>query len=269
MFKLDIYVIYALLFKDQLERRNTQAMQLRDLLHLIGEKPLIPNVEKRIARVRGCSAHLLNVKTGLRNLDIVMRTGLPQELPQAAVDAIFRGIERSTARNNTILEWTPPLKVGQQMKLTLEDKQLLLADPLRRSIVVLRALPLFQGRIAYDCVKVLLTEPNNDEPSVYFGKCIAFISDQKSQHYVVLHWFDRREQVTGFDFLSNVPSFRLARIDKTSSYSVLPVDCIMNGAVMMPEPTPGFDPATPPPNTRYWALLSPREHEQYQLYFQQ
>ena len=75
--------------------------------------------------------------------------------------------------------------------------------------------------------------------------------------------------VTGFDFLSNVPSFRLARIDKTSSYSVLPVDCIMNGAVMMPEPTPGFDPATPPPNTRYWALLSPREHEQYQLYFQQ
>ena len=77
-----------------------------------------------------------------------MRTGLPQELPQAVIDAIFRGIERSTARNNTILNWTPPLTVGQQMKLTLEDKQLLLADPLRRSIVVLRALALFQGRIA-------------------------------------------------------------------------------------------------------------------------
>ena len=75
------------------------------------------------------------------------------------------------------------------MKLTLEDKQLLLADPLRHSIVVLRALALFQGRIAYDCVKVLLTEPYNDEPSVYFGKCIAFIRDQKSLHYVVLHWF--------------------------------------------------------------------------------
>jgi hypothetical protein len=198
-----------------------------------------------------------------------MRTGLPQELPQAAIDAIFRGIERSTARNNTILNWTPPLTVGQQMKLTLEDKQLLLADPLRRSIVVLRALPLYQGRIANDCVKVLITEPNNDEPSVYFGKCIAFISDQKSQPFVVLHWFDRREPATGFDFISNVPSFRLARIDKTSSFSVLPVDCIMNGALMIPEPTPGFDPATPPPNTRYWALLSPREHEQYKLYFQQ
>ena len=78
MFQLDIYVIYALLFKDQLERRNTQAMQLRDLLHLIGEKLLIPNVEKRIARVRGCSPHLLNVRKGLRTLDIVMRTGLPQ-----------------------------------------------------------------------------------------------------------------------------------------------------------------------------------------------
>ena len=87
---------------------------------------MIPNVEKRIARVRECAAHLLNVRTGLRNLDIVMRTGLPQELPPAAVDAIFRGIERSTARNNPILNWTPPLTVGQQMKLTLEDKQLLL-----------------------------------------------------------------------------------------------------------------------------------------------
>ena len=229
---------------------------------------MIPNVEKRIARVRGCSAHLLNVRTGVRTLDIAMRTGLPQELPQAVIDAIFRGIERSTARNNTILNWTPPLTVGQQMKLTLEDKQLLLADPLRRSIVVLRALPLYQGRIANDCVKVLITEPNNDEPSVYFGKCIAFISDQNLQHYVVLHWFDRREPASGFDFISNVPSFRLARIDNTKSYSVLPVDCIMNGALMMPEPTPGFDPATPPPNTRYWALLSPREHEQYKLYFQ-
>ena len=51
--------------------------------------------------------------------------------------------------------------------------------------------------------------------------------------------FDRREPATGFDFISNVPSFRLARIDNTKSYSVLPVDCIMNGALMMPEPTPG------------------------------
>ena len=96
----------------------------------------------------------------------------------------------------------------------------------------------------------------------------TFISDQNLQLYVVLHWFDRREPASGFDFISNVPSFRLARIDKTKSHSVLPADCIMNGALMMPEPTPGFDPATPPPNTRYWARLSPREHEQYKLYFQ-
>ncbi len=229
---------------------------------------MIPNVEKRIARVRGCAARLLNVRKGLRTLDIVMRFGLPPELPQDAVDAIFRGTERLTAGDNPILDWTPSLTVGQQLRLILEDTQLLLDDPLRRNIVILRAFALFQGRMAKDCVKVIIKEPN-DEPSVYFGMCSAFIRDQKSQHYVVLHWFDRREPATGFYFISNVPSFKLARIDKTISYSVLPVDCILNGAIMMPEPTPGIDPATPSPNTRYWALLSPREHEQYKLHFQQ
>ncbi len=72
-----------------------------------------------------------------------MRYELPLELPQTAVDAMFRGIEQLTAGDNPILDRTPPLTVGQQLRLTLEDKQLLLDDPLRRSIVVLRALALF------------------------------------------------------------------------------------------------------------------------------
>ncbi len=79
--------------------------------------------------------------------------------------------------------------------------------------------------INYSCYLILFLILNNIlfiydsiEPSVYFGKCIAFIRDQNSQHYVILHWFDRREPATRFYVISNVPSFTLAqRIDKTIS----------------------------------------------------
>jgi hypothetical protein len=60
--------------------------------------------------------------------------------------------------------------------------------------------------------------------------------------------------------------FKLARMDNTKSYSVLPVDCIMNGVVMMSETRPQLQ-TLQPHDTRYWALLSPREHEQYKLLF--
>ena len=113
----------------------------------------------------------------------------------------------------------------------------------------------------------MLLEEDHGASSIYFGKCIAFIRAQRLQHFVILHWFTRQKPTTGFDVVSNVPSFKLAPIENTKSYSVLPVDCIMNGAVMMPE--------TPPQlgtelrlDTRYWALMSPREHEEYKLLFQ-
>jgi hypothetical protein len=251
--------------EDQLERRNTQALQLRDLLHLVGEKPLVPGVEKRLARVLGCSPQLMNASAGLRTLDMIMRTGLPTSIPQVAVDAIFRSIQRQSAGMNPILPWTHPITVGVQIKLTLEDRQLHLDDPRRRSIVVLRALPIFQGVPAYDIIKVILQD-DTAEASMYFGKCVAFLRDYNMRHYVLLHWFTRQEPVTGFNVYYNVPSFKLARMDQTLSYSVVPVDCILNGAVLLPEPHPQIG-TIPQPDACYWALLSPREHESYKLSF--
>ena len=216
--------------------------------------------------VRECPPQLATATQLLRTMDVIMRIGLPPELPQVAIDAIFRGITRLTRGTKPILDWSPPLIVGSQLKLTLQDKQLLLADPRRRVVVILRAMATFQGKAAYDCVKVLLEE-DDGASSIYFGKCLAFIRDQRLQHYVVLHWFTRQEPTIGFDFVSNVPSFTLAPIDNTKSYSMLPVDCIMNGAVMMPETPPQLGTELPL-HTRYWALLSPREHDQYKLLFQ-
>ena len=116
----------------------------------------------------------------------------------------------------------------------------------------------YQGIVAHDCVKVLIDEDNDDEASnksVYFGKCMAFLQDSQSKQYVVIQWFTRHE-ANGFDTISNVPSFTLAPEGHTNSYSTLPLNAIVNGALMVPG------------GGRYWALLSPKEHRMYTQYFQ-
>ena len=231
----------------------------------MGEKPLIPGVEKRLAHVLGCSPQLMNSSGGLRTLDMIMRTGLPECIPQVGVDAIFRSIQRQTAGINAVLPWTHPITVGVQLKLTVEDRQLHLEDPRRRSVIILRALPFFQSVPAYDIVKVIL-EDDTAETSMYFGKCVAFLRDSNMKHYVLLHWFTRQEPATGFNVVSDVPSFKLARMDQTLSYSVVPVECILNGGVLLPGPPPQIG-TLPQPDACYWALLSPREHESYKLSF--
>jgi hypothetical protein len=129
---------------------------------------------------------------------------------------------------------------SSRINLTLEDRQLL---------------PFFQGVPAYDIVKIIL-EDDTAETSMYFGKCVAFLRDSNMKHYVLLHWFTRQEPATGFNVVSDVPSFKLARMDQTLSYSVVPVECILNGGVLLPGPPPQIG-TLPQPDACYWALLSP------------
>ena len=115
-----------------------------------------------------------------------------------------------------------------------------------------------QGIVAQDCVKVLIDEDNDDgtsKKSLYFGKCVAFLQDSEGKQFVVLQWFTRHED-NGFDMISKVPSFKLAPEGHTKSYSTLPLDAILNGAVMVPG------------GGRFWALLSPREQKLYTNHFQ-
>ena len=115
-----------------------------------------------------------------------------------------------------------------------------------------------QGIVTQDCVKVLIDEDNDDgtsKKSLYFGKCVAFLQDSEGKQFVVLQWFTRHED-NGFDMISKVPSFKLAPEGHTKSYSTLPLDAILNGAVMVPG------------GGRFWALLSPREQKLYTNHFQ-
>ena len=65
-----------------------------------------------------------------------------------------------------------------------------------------------------------------------------------------------RHEDNGFDLIPKVPSFKLAPEGHTKSFSTLPLDAILNGAIMVPG------------GGRFWALLSPREQMLYTKLFQ-
>ena len=106
---------------------------------------------------------------------------------------------------------------------------------------------------------VLMIDEDHDDgtskKSVYFGKCVAFLQDSEGKQFVVLRWFTRHED-NGFDMISKVPSFKLAPEGHTKSFSTLPLDAIVNGALMVPG------------GGRFWALLAPREQMLYNKQFQ-
>ena len=170
--------------------------------------------------------------------------GLPSWISDNAKRAIFRSIENAITTN--VLQLHAPVLVATQLQLSLRDLH-------HAHTVFLRAMPRFQGIVAQDCVKVLIDEDSDDgatKKNVYFGKCMAFFQDFAGKKFVVLQWFTRHE-ANGFDKITNVPSFTLAIEGNTNSYSTLPLEAILNGALMVPG------------GGRYWALLSPREHKQY------
>ena len=175
--------------------------------------------------------------------------GLPSWISDNAKRAIFRSIANAITTN--VLQLHAPVLVATQLQLSLRD----LLDV---HTIFLRAMPRFQGIVAQDCVKVLIDEDSDDggtKKNVYFGKCMAFFQDCEGKQFVVLQWFTRREE-NGFDKITNVPSFTLALEGNTNSYSTLPLETILNGALMVPG------------GGRYWALLSPREHMLYTKFVQ-
>ena len=178
------------------------------------------------------------------HLNINTWEGLPTWISEDAKKAIFRSITNAIATN--ILQWTTPVLVATQLKLSL-------GTLLEEQTVILRAMPRFQGIVAEDCVKVWIDEENDEgitRKSVYFGKCMVFLQDSEGKQFVVIQWFTRHEN-NGFDKITKVPSFTLAPEKNTKSYSTLPLAAILNGALMVPG------------GGRFWALLAPKEQKLY------
>ena len=81
-------------------------------------------------------------------------------------------------------------------------------------------------------------------------RCVAFFADSKGNHFVLLQWYTEKGRFPSGQ-ISLLPHLRMSDPLKTRSYDVLPIGCVVNGALMVPN---GKD---------HWALMSPREHAAY------
>jgi hypothetical protein len=99
-------------------------------------------------------------------------TGLPQWL--SIDERKYLRLAIVNALHKKPITWNEPVQTFAQMKLTLVDKQYPVDSAQRLAkVVVLRAMPKFHGKPAFDTVK-LKVEEENGRIRTYFGKCLAF-----------------------------------------------------------------------------------------------
>lgn len=235
-----------------MEKKTVRRWQLQDVLHSVGEESISksaycddPAGDALLGMIQPRDPALMGEQTVL---DLVDQTGLPDCLTKTECMHIFLSIRKNTRGENPPLTWTPPFSCATQFKTTLEDKQLPEQDDRRFRNVILRAQPTFQGIPATDSVKVWVEEDAGRK--LYFAKCFAFFKDGAGDHYVGLRWYAKSPNAPPGAVLQ-LPCLDLAKDDRSSSYSILPADCIVNGALIMP--CVG----------KMWALQSPREEMEY------
>ena len=234
-----------------MEKKTQRRWQLSDILHAAGEESLSkseydnPDTEENLARIEPMDPKLIGKKT---MLSLEENTGLPTALTGTAKFHIFLSIRNNTRGQHPTLTWTPPITCATQMKMTLEDKQVHADDDRRYRNVIIRAQPEYQGVPAYDNVKAWIEEDAGRK--LYFAKLFAFFKDAHGHHYVGLQWY-ADEPIKPPGAILELPCLQLAREDRSASYSILPADCVVNGAVLFP--CVG----------KMWALQSPREEMEY------
>jgi hypothetical protein len=104
----------------------------------------------------------------------------------------------------------------------------------------------FHGKPARDNVKVEIAQDNGTRSRYYFARCEAFFHDSKGRMYIGLRWYDQ----SGPDIIDAtvlLPRLKLRPHDQARSYSVLPVSCVANGALLIAN------------GQHHCAIMSPRE----------
>ena len=234
-----------------MEKKTTRRWQLGDVLHAAGEESLSkseydnPDSEVNLARIEPRDPELIGKVT---ELDLVNNTGLPKNLSESTKFHIFLSIRKDTRGHDPPLTWAHPITCATQMRTALEDKQVHADDDRRYRNVILRAQPTYQNIPAYDNVKAWVQEDAGRH--LYFAKLFAFFRDNNGDHFVGLQWY-AEAAIKPPGAILELPCLELARQDRRSSYSILPADCIVNGAFLLP--CVG----------KMWAFQSPREEMEF------
>jgi hypothetical protein len=81
---------------------------------------------------------------------------------------------------------------------------------------------------------------------------MAFFRDRIGTHYVAVRWYSEIPRGPRSPYI-DLPPLKLTPENDPASYSILPVDAIVNGALLVPYVD------------TFWAVLSPRQQLAYQL----
>jgi ribosomal protein L35AE/L33A len=192
----------------------------------------------------------------LTTLDLRTCHGFPSDLTNNETRALCLAIKRSTVTTK-LIDWEEPLMVGTALTLTVENMQEPQYSYKRLAKIVLRARSKFHGKPAFSNVKLLVEETQGTR--LYFGKCMVFFKDNKGRVFVGVRWYEN-QTVNGrvLDPTVKLARLKLATINVTlanvlESVSILPADCINNGALLIPC------------NNEYWAMMSSTEQDRYVL----
>jgi len=250
----------------QIEKHVIRYTKLSELLHMTNEKPITVRDEnlnllhEDTTKTSSTASDAFPVFVGpFSELHINTLEGLPKHIPRSETQAIFRAIKLNTANinhnRNAIamgktkpVIWQPPILACKAMVTHFINRQLPTDDDDRQVRVILRAQPFFQNKPSHANVKVAVESDTGVK--LYFAKCIVFLKDSQNDYYVVLQWYNQ-EGNTLFDAVSGLVQVVLRPPNVTTSYSVMPIDSIVNGALI----TKSED--------KLWVLLSPRESQAY------
>jgi hypothetical protein len=142
------------------------------------------------------------------------------------------------------------------MTLTLENRQEPKHTRKRLVKIILRALPNFQGKPAFDNIKVLVEEDQGTK--YYFGRCLLFFEDNSGNVFVAIRWYTNASpHGTAIDPTVGLVRLKLAQLNNVTranihgSVSILPAGSIHNGALVIPF------------HTEYFSLQSSTEQDRY------
>ena len=175
--------------------------------------------------------------------------GLPMSLSSDVRRALLSAIKRDIA--NGVLQWRTPITIASSMSLSLRNRSAPFNSKKRYDRRTFRATAKFHGKAMWDCAKFAV-EGFDSSVRIFFGRCLAFFRDAHGAHYIALRWFEAcNGDHNVIDPIVLMPRLQEACITAPTSYGVMPVSALLNGALLIPS------------GDLLYALQSPREQDVY------
>ena len=249
----------------QVEKHVLRNTQLTELLHITNEKPITvrdENLNIDLHKGSSTTSSMLSSRTPSfvgpsTALNFVHEAGLPKHITGVEASAIFRAIKLNTTTNlngngaaqKKPVVWQPPIHACKAMSTHFSNRQLPDDDEEKVVRIILRAQPNFQNKPGHANVKVAVDYDRGVK--IHFGKCVVFLKDSQDDYFVVLQWYNQ-EGREPFDSVSGLVQLVLRPPNVTTSYSVMPIASIINGALITTS------------ENKLWVLMSPRESKAYE-----